>query len=300
MQIYCCIDDTDNIDSPGTGTLADEIVAQIHNANLGRCAPVTRHQLYIHPDIPYTSHNSSMCFSLETSENCYHKIIQLASEHLNKTAASGSDPGLAVLLFQSQTDYSSLINFGLSAQKEVLTKENAFDCASKNKIHLSEHGGTGQGVIGALAGIGLRLTGNDGEVKGSLKNTLPDGDYKIDQLLALEKIDSIVDMANGMPLSDDAFVHLENPSKAVWHNSQAVLFVQKVGNQKYKTFSKQYLRCFGETCPHFMQDVTEEWVYSIVHSCYNCRYRRWTSDNFTCLKNIKKGKEEKNESHKEI
>jgi len=33
-------------------------------------------------------------------------------------------------------------------------------------VHLYEHGGSGDGVIGALAAIGLRLTGNDGRIRG--------------------------------------------------------------------------------------------------------------------------------------
>ncbi|WP_163335613.1 hypothetical protein [Desulfopila sp. IMCC35008] len=33
-------------------------------------------------------------------------------------------------------------------------------------VHLSEHGGTGEGVIGALAGVGLRLFGSDGRMRG--------------------------------------------------------------------------------------------------------------------------------------
>ena len=36
------------------------------------------------------------------------------------------------------------------------------------ELSLSEHGGTGDGVIGALAGVGLRLSGSDGRIKGKI------------------------------------------------------------------------------------------------------------------------------------
>lgn len=37
-------------------------------------------------------------------------------------------------------------------------------------------------------------------------------------------------------------------------------------------------------CPHFCFDTEEEIVAEDVVSCYNCRYRRWTSGSFTCIK----------------
>ena len=62
MEILVCIDDTDNIESRGTGELASMLADDLENNGWGLCRPVTRHQMLIHPDIPYTSHNSSMCF----------------------------------------------------------------------------------------------------------------------------------------------------------------------------------------------------------------------------------------------
>lgn len=37
-------------------------------------------------------------------------------------------------------------------------------------------------------------------------------------------------------------------------------------------------------CEHFTQDVEEELVAEESESCYNCRYRRWTTTSFTCQK----------------
>ncbi len=62
-----------------------------------------------------------------------------------------------------------LIAYGYEAKKRIVTKEEAHSLARKLGVHLSEHGGTGLGVIGALAGVGLRMTNNDGRFQGKLK-----------------------------------------------------------------------------------------------------------------------------------
>jgi hypothetical protein len=35
-------------------------------------------------------------------------------------------------------------------------------------------------------------------------------------------------------------------------------------------------------CPGFLLDVEEELLADEQRSCYNCRYRRWSADSFTC------------------
>lgn len=37
-------------------------------------------------------------------------------------------------------------------------------------------------------------------------------------------------------------------------------------------------------CPAFEPDDEDEMVAEEVISCYNCRYRRWTAESFTCYK----------------
>ena len=59
------IDDTDNLDSRGTGRLARDIAAELEGEF--KVLAVTRHQLLVDPRIPYTSHNSSAAIHLESS-----------------------------------------------------------------------------------------------------------------------------------------------------------------------------------------------------------------------------------------
>ena len=58
MKLLICIDDTDNLDSIGTGQLLENLCADLAARGLGRGGFVTRHQLLIHEEIEYTSGRS--------------------------------------------------------------------------------------------------------------------------------------------------------------------------------------------------------------------------------------------------
>ena len=62
-MIYIGIDDTDNLNSRGTGRLARNIAAALSSdfTVLG----VVRHQLLQDPRVPFTSHNSSATILLD-------------------------------------------------------------------------------------------------------------------------------------------------------------------------------------------------------------------------------------------
>lgn len=40
----------------------------------------------------------------------------------------------------------------------------------------------------------------------------------------------------------------------------------------------------AENCPNFKMDDEDELVSEEFISCYNCRYRRWNMESFTCMK----------------
>lgn len=62
-MIYVGLDDTDTKDSRGTGRLARSIALALSTKY--HIFGVTRHQLFVHPDIPFTSHNSSAVIHVE-------------------------------------------------------------------------------------------------------------------------------------------------------------------------------------------------------------------------------------------
>jgi hypothetical protein len=63
MTVFIGLDDTDNLESRGTGWLARDIAAEL-SADYP-VVGVTRHQLLVDPRVPYTSHNSSAAITLD-------------------------------------------------------------------------------------------------------------------------------------------------------------------------------------------------------------------------------------------
>ncbi|MBW6468839.1 MAG: hypothetical protein K0B85_06745 [Coriobacteriia bacterium] len=159
MRVYVAFDDTDNYDAPrGTGKLARWF---------GEALPagcqlwgVVRQQLLVHPDIPYTSHNSSACVVIDADDRgVVADLIELASRHLEHHMLPGSDPGLCVVT-EEDAELPGLIAFGSRAASEVVTQADAKMAAGN--VHLSGHGGTNDGIIGAAAGVGLTAGGWSG------------------------------------------------------------------------------------------------------------------------------------------
>jgi len=245
MQIAISIDDTDNLESRGTGALATLLAEAIEERSWGESRFITRHQLLVHPDIPYTSHNSAMCFTAEIAPEHLENIIAYASGFLARESASGSDPGLCVVPLERLELPAELVAFGLRAKEEVLSKEAAYDLAQRAGIHLSEHGGSGQGVIGALAGAGLRLSGNDGRLKGWLNIAAQNGRVSVAELQAHTDVDE-VRCVDGRVVGVDELVRLGDKVKTVLLEGKAVLLIEPLEAEgvAWQTCSKQRLKCY--------------------------------------------------------
>lgn len=158
-RVYVCFDDTDTIDADrGTGKLARWYADSLPEG----CTAwgVVRQQLLVHPDVPYTSHNSSACVVIDTHDgSVVPKLIDRAIEHVKRHMIPGSDPGVCVVT-EDNPAVPSLIAFGNRAAVEVVTQADAVRAAEG--AHLSGHGGTDDGIIGAAAGAGLTIEGWSG------------------------------------------------------------------------------------------------------------------------------------------
>lgn len=239
MEIIIAIDDTDHIDKEiSTGRIAEIIIEEIEERGLGVCENITRHQLLRHEDIPFTSHNSSMAFRLKTRKDKIETIKELVIRLLNEYQAEGSDPGFCLLIPENLEDKSSLIEYAYSAKKIVLNKDIAYDLARKLNIHLSEHGGTGLGVVGALAGVGLRLSGNDGEFKGNKK--IGSDRISCRDLLELDFVDRVRHI-NGSEIDLDSQINIGPKYKTILEEGQAVFLVDDDGKD-YRNCSKSEIR----------------------------------------------------------
>lgn len=247
MKTIFCIDDTDILNSArGTGELADMLIREIEAKGWGRGGYIVRHQLFVHPDVPYTSHNSSMSFTLEVGcAGDFQEIISFAGKYLEKMSEIGSDPGLCAAEIDKLKEQELLISFGRDAKRKVISKEDAYGLAVRLGIHLSEHGGTGQGVIGALAGVGLRISGTDGRVRGKHLVDESDNILTAAEILGRSSIDLITD-ANGSEVGRDDRILLGAKVKSIYKNGKSVLLVCPYEGEedaaKWQTCPMEYIK----------------------------------------------------------
>jgi len=244
MEIFVCIDDTDNLDSPGTGHLAEILRRDIVTVFDGTAARITRHQLFVSDDIPYTSHNSTMCFTADIRDDLLEGLIAHAQNFLQNSSAEGSDPGLCVAVRNRIGNMEKLIEYGMNATRKVLSKNEASMLAHQLGVHLSEHGGTGGGIIGALAGVGLRLGGNNGRFKGWINVRENDRKITVDQLCREYQIADVRNI-NGKLLAGSEVLVLNEKIKTVLLDGKEVLPVKRImrdGEISWENLSKDEIR----------------------------------------------------------
>jgi len=220
----------------------------VEERNWGRCFSITRHQLFVHPDVPYTSHNSSMCFEADIDKMFLSDLTAYIVDYLAAESAEGSDPGLCIVLPDQLGNPDLLIKFGLEAKKKVLKKEDAYRLANQMGIYLTEHGGTGQGIIGALAGTGLRLSGNDGRFRGNLIIESQKNTVSVREIISQTGV-NLVRSLEGYELEPDELVKLGEKVKAVLLKGEKVLLVNPVpsagpGGASWETCTKEQLKAF--------------------------------------------------------
>ena len=158
-MIFVGIDDTDTLDSRGTNQLAKHLVRVLEDRY--RCVRIVRHQLFFDERVPYTSKNGSASIWLEprTSEGT-DSLIESLREEMRREFIPGSDPGLCV----TEDVPDTVIEFAYRCQTGLVTSSEAHEAAERAGIHLEGLGGTCDGVIGALAAVGLAATGDDGRI----------------------------------------------------------------------------------------------------------------------------------------
>lgn len=182
MKIYIGFDDTDSLDCEyGTGKVARWFSSELPEGC--RMWGVVRQQLLVDEAIPYTSHNSSACLVIETSGNgrLLDEVTARAATHLERHAAPGSDPGMCVA-GEGVPGLTGLMEFGLACTRRVMTQQEALMACSG--IHLSGHGGSNDGIIGAAAAVGLTAAGWYGRfIEFGLLRKLP-SELLVDELVA--------------------------------------------------------------------------------------------------------------------
>jgi hypothetical protein len=241
MKIFVAIDDTDNLESKGTGFRARELAALLQQNRCGQIIGVTRHQLFVHTNIPFTSHNSSACITMESSLEEVDRIIELSAAYLLENAAEGSDAGLCVCPEDNICD--ELKEYAIRAKHEVLTMEMAKDLAKKYSIFLEGYTGTRQGIIGSLAAVGLHAGGNDGRFLLTKGMREIFGTYSVEEILKITGVDVIktLDYKNLFTFEKVLLTEWWRP---VLQNSKAVLYVEPINNEEneYRVIAKDIIK----------------------------------------------------------
>lgn len=317
MKFLFCVDDTDDLTKEtSTGAVAERICQETIALGGKIEIGISRHQLLLHEDIAYTSHNSSMCFAAEIEEEKLPAVWGKAVEALKQEMAAASDPGLCLCRRDQLSDADALIDFGRRAQKEVLTKEEAYEVAKKaGGVRLEEFGGTGMGIIGALAGIGLRLSGNDGTLRGKDGRKKGQGQgqgggqgkgggqkkenaepltMSVAEMKKLLPVEAIISL-EGRLLGDEEQVILLEFAKRVFIDHKVMAVAQEKEDGTREMCSKMELYENGKKvgnwisqCAKFALDNDYEEMYGDheENNCTNCLFRRWTADGFECMKEV--------------
>jgi hypothetical protein len=220
--IYVGIDDTDSLESRGTGRLARTIATEIDAKY--KVFGVTRHQLFVHPDIPFTSHNSCAVIHAQASQSAMPEIFATAKKMMLDDFVDGSDPGLAIA--SSEQAAPAVVAFGQDAKCMIVTQQRALNVASNCGIHVEGLGGTNGGIIGAVAGIGLASIGNDGRFLLKGKNRELAGVRSAQEIFGAG-IDQILTLQGESVMKGKVLIQ-KNATPSFIHG-KAVLFVEKIG-----------------------------------------------------------------------
>ncbi len=158
-MIYVGVDDTDMPGTPGTNQIAKALAAEL--AGRYECTLIVRHQLWQDACVPYTSKNSAASLHLRPQgDGSLEWLIDRSRGLLRSRFVEGSDPGLCVATRVPEP----IEVFGGRCQRGLATQREARRLADEHGLYLEGLGGTEDGVIGALAAVGLAAGGDDGRV----------------------------------------------------------------------------------------------------------------------------------------
>jgi len=155
-MIFIGMDDTDTLQSRGTGHLARTVAAAL--AHDYAVAGVTRHQLLEDERVPCTARNSCAAILLSDGPDDLDALFARVKTIMLADFQMGSDPGLCL----AKEVPTAVLDYGRQVQRQLIRQAAARALALASGIRLEGLGGDEDGVIGALAAVGLAATGADG------------------------------------------------------------------------------------------------------------------------------------------
>ena len=236
MRYLIGIDDTDNLESRGTGHRARQMAEFL--SGIATPLGITRHQLLVSPEIPYTSHNSSACLLVDAPSDKETLLWEAGREFLLRESAPGSDAGICLAAWDAVTP--CVRAFGARAKQVVLTQLEAEQTAEDYELRLEGLTGTHGGIIGALAAVGLRHEGNDGRFLWLPGLRELSGKYSVAELCQRGNIDAVHTL-DGFILPPETSVDVGEWVRPIMHGGQAILFVEEREHEWY-ILSKDHIK----------------------------------------------------------
>jgi hypothetical protein len=160
-RLLVAIDDTDELGwDVGTGRFSRRLLDELAGRYSLDPRGSVRQQLLVDDRVPYTTHNSAACLRFDTEGDPREDVIAFCADRLSTDCAPNADPGLCVA-FESEVP-PEVVEWGHRAKSEVVDATEARDIADRAELFLDDYGGTGDGVVGALAAVGATAEGEDG------------------------------------------------------------------------------------------------------------------------------------------
>ena len=223
-MIFIGLDDTDIIGSPGTNRLARNIAEELPRFHL-HPSVVLRHQLFLHPDVPYTSKNGSAGIVAEPFGALdLNALWTWLRAQILDFSPPGSDPALAIL---DRPAPPELKEYGALCQRALVTVDQAQSTAERLGVMLQSLAGRPHGLIGALAAVALSSEGQSGRVIHRAHWPWPDhrqGLFSLENLGSFG-IDEVREEKSGQRLSSGS-VLVEKRLRPSYRNHKVVLFVE--------------------------------------------------------------------------
>jgi hypothetical protein len=223
MIVLLGIDDTDDASSRGTGYQARRLGTALAEHGLAEFRAVTRHQLLVDSQINYTSRNSSACLLLDTLEASIPDILDFACTDLESQCAAEANSGVCIAAAPAVD--SAIQELGSAAKFNVLAKEMAVDLANQRGIGLEPVAGTGDGMIGALAAVGLHKSGDDGRFIWLPRLRELTGPYTVGELKDILQVEISSSAGKQPPL--EASIDIGDWVRPVLREGRPVLLAEK-------------------------------------------------------------------------
>jgi hypothetical protein len=224
-HLFIGIDDTDCLNTKGTEHFTRCLGRQIEQNGLGQIAGISKHQLLKHDSIEYTTANQSVCIELKNADSV-ENLVAFMRSYVRENASRKSQAGFCIS--EAKGIPRKVVDFGLSCKSKIASTETAYSVAAAANIHIEGIKENSAGIIGALAAVGLRATGEDGYViwvKGHEIINMA-GIFHAGEIYCHTRVDSIR-TADGFRIPVNATIEWQNEAHPVILENYITLLVEE-------------------------------------------------------------------------